>query len=109
MSYTVDVNLDGLEEMFSDERLGKAQLLCAQSVESDCRPLVPWETETLKKSVTVEKDNVSWNTDYAIYAYYMRGKPSKPGTYPEWFEVASRRHLHDWERTVGEYLVNGGR
>lgn len=109
MSYTVDVNLDGLEEMLSEERLNAAQLLCAQSVASDCQPLVPFDTHATRDSMAVERDNVSWNTDYAIYAYYMRGTPSKPGTYPEWFEVASRRHLHDWERTVGEYLVDGGR
>ena len=112
MNLTATVDLSGLEEMLSAANIKRAQLILAEQVGTDCNEIVPKETGTLRGSMTVESDGVTWEAfnargdSYAEYVYNMGDvNYTTPGTHGDWLEYASREHLDDWAQAVGEALV----
>ena len=100
------VDFSGFDTMLSRRALDRVQLKLAEKVGTDCNRHVPKETGTLRGSMQIKPDEVSWNTDYAEYVYNMSGVNwTTPDTGGDWLEVTSRERLHDWEHLVATELL----
>lgn len=103
---SADVELTGLDRAFSQESIDRIQKMLAMMVGADCQPIVPKETGTLRGTMRVTKDDVSWNTPYAEYVYNFGDvNYTTPGTSGDWFEVAANRRFDDWCEFVKDMLI----
>jgi len=106
----VDVDLGGLEAMFSDGALDKAQDLFAERVADDCNRYCPEDTRALHDSLHVHHNTFTGEQDYADYAYNADSvrTDKNPDAQPAWPEHAKSAHLDEWCGYAGDVLMGGG-
>lgn len=104
----VSSDLSGLSRRVGDGRIRKAQLALAEKVGSTSNLYAPVDQGTLRGSMHVSQDSVTWPVPYAKRVYYIDDarirRQKNPNAHSHWFEHAKSEHLDDWKRAVEDEL-----
>lgn len=103
---TVDIDLSGIDERFSEDAMKSAQKQVAMRIGTDSNRYCKWDTGATHDSMVPNSDfedgEIRWTTPYASDAYNnptIGEHPSRPrqtDPHSQWFEFAKSRHFSQW-------------
>lgn len=104
---TVDIDISGIEERYSEDAVKSAQRQVAMRIGTDSNRYCKWDTGATYNSMVPNSDfedgEIRWSTPYASDAYNNPNVGTHPTVpngktdpHAQWFEVAKSRHFSQW-------------
>ncbi len=97
---TVDIDLKGIEEKFSEANLQRGRRALANQALADMNQYVPKQEGNLRQASSIDIDGsaINYHSKYAKRQYHAPGgwNYTTPGTGPKWDEKAKGNHGKDW-------------
>ena len=94
---SIEIDMAGLGDIFSDEDLKNAQLQFVEGCRAIMEPFVPKRTGNLRDNTQIGRDEITYTEEYAADVYFAPegGHWTTEGTGPYWDEQAKAQKMGD--------------